>query len=132
MLKRASFVVAIAAVLVAGLPPVGDACGLDVSLAHACCDTPPPQAGHACCPVTTLTAPSTDDLSCHCAHRQPAAAVLALAAPAPDGSAHAGTVVGLGSVVGPASSLGTPRSNAAPLRAHPPPPLFLVDCAFLT
>ncbi|MGD8440512.1 MAG: hypothetical protein PVG53_08240, partial [Holophagae bacterium] len=128
----ASFAAVVAAVLAAGLPPVGDACGLGVSLPHACCDTPPPQNDHACCPVKTVTAPSFDDLGCHCAHRQPAAAVLAVAAPAPDGSGHAGPVVGLGGVGGPASSLGTPRSHARPLRAHPPPPLFLVDCAFLT
>jgi len=133
MLKRASFIVAIAAVLVAGFVPASDACAVGVARDHACCAESRSEHAPACCSGADITTVDTvgHDLHCSCAHRPATLASATAAGPSFFPDDHGSPIDGTAFL----AAL-TPRSarhitDERRLRAHPPPPVFLLDCAFL-
>ncbi len=133
MLKRAFITVGVAAVLLTGIFPASDGCGLEASVDHACCAEMQPEPVSSCCAGIQGDNPSGDDahnLDCTCVH--PPSVNFAVAA-----SSHVGQESdSIGDVAenSVTSTLLVPdshRSVERRVRSHPPPPVFLLNCADL-
>lgn len=133
MLKRAFMTVGIAAVLLTGIFPAGDGCGIEAWIDHACCAEMQAEAVSSCCSGTEADIPSSQTsqtLDCTCVH--PPSATIATAV-----SCHSGQDGDSPSHLVQASAphlhwvhgLQRPVERRAP--SHPPPPVFLLDCSFL-
>ena len=133
MSNYALVTIGIAAVLLTGSVPGGDGCGVATPTDHACCAEPAPERTSACCPSTSSPASPAEDehgSRCDCIHpaSTQAAMVASSSPPEPEKTQSAER-----NCDGPFSDLLCQRSVRATghLRNHPPPPVFLLDCAFL-
>lgn len=133
MLKRALITVGIAAVLLTGIFPVGDGCGLEASVDHACCAEMQPEPVSSCCAGTEADVPSnhaSNNLDCTCVH--PPSATFAVAASGHVGQESDSTCdVAESSAPSTLSVPDSHRSVEHRVRLHPPPPVFLLNCANL-
>ena len=133
MRKHSLVAVGIAALLLTGTAPGSDACGFVLSADHACCAPSAPESSSGCCAGTDVPtpppAPEHDD-PCDCIHPASTQAEMVVSTSPP----------ALEKSLSPSPSHQAPASDvrpdasartAAQLRSHAPPPVFLLDCAFL-
>lgn len=133
MRKYAFSAIGIAAVLLTGTAPGGDGCGLVLSADHTCCAPSATEASSECCADSDgpdhSPAPEHRD-RCDCIHPVSSQAALFVSSspPAPE------------EPLSTAPKHDAPSSDALPdnsvrtapqVRNHAPPPVFLLDCAFL-
>jgi hypothetical protein len=133
MRKYALIAVGIVAVLLTGTPPGSDGCALAASSDHACCAQAAPEPSPGCCSSDKAAAAPTEPdhgSRCDCIH--PASTQSALVAssspPAPDKTQ---SVEPNAEAPSSGSLSENPARTARHVRNHPPPPVFLLDCAFL-
>jgi hypothetical protein len=134
MLKRALFTVGIAAVILPGAHPGTDACGLDASLAHACCAEHEPKPTTSCCSSTEAPArqPGADHgMDCTCDHPPSTPGAIPATGAAPDLNHQDLTIAAAGARPGDGTSTLSVASSCDGLRSHPPPPAYLLNCADL-
>lgn len=142
MHRRALAAVTSIVVLALLATPAGDACAGGNGAPHPCCSaapTPdPPSAPGTCCGAGASPAAGRDamtsasrDPGCHCAHapRAPAAVVVGTpTSPLDEGPAATLPVAAAVRSEAPASAS---VCHHDPVSRSAPPPLFLLDCAFL-
>jgi hypothetical protein len=133
MSKYALVAVGITAVLLTGTAPGGDACAVAASSDHACCVEQVHEPASACCSTTSVPASSTADergSRCDCIHpaSTPAAMVPSSSPPSPEKA----LCTAPNHHALPSDELtDTSARTTAQVRNHAPPPVFLLDCAFL-
>jgi hypothetical protein len=132
MFKRAIITLGILSFLLTAPAQFGDACGVFASVNHPCCSAPKPEAVESCCATSSsenASRVSADAIGCTCEHPPEVRTVVPLATGA-DGDATAANADSLSS----RDFRSVPRRVSASLekRDHPPPPAYLLDCAFLT
>ncbi len=132
--KYAYVTIGIAAVLLTGIIPNGDACALGATSDHACCYKPEAEATSSCCSSNDTAPPhaSADDaLDCRCAH-QPATPATTTTTISPSGAEENLQSARTASNVVLDGSAGTrAESVERRVRSHPPPPAYLLNCANL-
>lgn len=135
MLKRSFVSVGILAVLLTGIIPAGDACALGATNDHGCCATPGPKATSSCCtsPDGPVRSPKTDNaMDCACDH-PPATPATVAATSTPSSTEDDGQPAHTAHIaVTHEETLTGVRAKEHRVRSHPPPPVFLLDCCFLT
>lgn len=130
MLKRALIVAGIAALFAGGFPPAGDACAMPAG-DHACCAHHETEAADSCC-ASSAPAESADGVGCGCTHHPETTAVVSASASAQDANHDASLHLSPSRALIAAGFGHTRHPIGSSFRAHPPPPVFLIDCAFLT
>jgi hypothetical protein len=133
MRKYALVAVGIVAVFLTGTPPGSDGCAMAASSDHACCAQAAPEPSPGCCSSDkAATAPTEPDhrSRCDCVHPAPTRSALVSSGspPAPDKTQSAEP-----NAEAPSSGLLSEHSvrTVRQVRNHPPPSVFLLDCAFL-
>ena len=134
MLKHALISVAVMAVLLTGALPALDACVISTTSDHACCTEPTPEPTSSCCssPQGSSTQPDSSQKSgCDCFHSAsaPVAAVVLLTPQTLEDIAPVDSTIQ--DRLFDHSSLSGTRAVDDHVRTHPPPPTFLLDCAYL-
>jgi hypothetical protein len=133
MLKRAAFVAGLAAILIIGPVPSADACAVSTAHDHACCAASRPEEVYSCCSSTETPALDTvdHDLHCGCFHRPATPAAAAANGGSLDPGDHGSPIQTVGILAARTSRSTRHSAVERRIRSHPPPPVFLLDCAFL-
>lgn len=131
--RMLSMLVALAVASV-GAPPSGDACSLEVPTFHACCQpTATTPEAPSCCAEDSEHHPgqrSTGGIGCQCEHGANVPTVIVDTSSGQPGQTWLGT-----RAAEPATELTAPGRtdtvSSGDADRHRPPPLYLLDCAFL-
>lgn len=127
--------VGIVAILLSGILPAGSSCVLAEAVDHACCAAPEPAPTSSCCSTVNdsdAEQRAGQNLGCDCAHPTETPVILSVSGVTDD------PVRAMVSESESAALHGAPDAEARTrdierrVRSHPPPPAFLLDCAFLT
>lgn len=133
MLNRAFYIVGLAAVLIIGTLPNGDACAMGTAHDHQCCAETRTDEVSSCCSTTEAPALGAldHDLHCSCLHRPTTPAAAAANGGSLDPDDHGSSIHTAGILA--ARTPWSTRHSAVEqrLRSHTPPPVYLLDCAFL-
>jgi hypothetical protein len=131
MLKRASILVGIVAILLGGGAPAVGSCVLDASLSHSCCDPPRREVVETCCAASAGSEADIGDVSCRCARAPDVAAVIASPAPALEHNDASGLGPSSIDLDAAAAPVARRLRLTTELRSLDPPPPFLLGCSFL-
>ena len=137
MKRRLIAVIGLVALLVSFATLGGPACAWTGGATHGCCAEPeaaPAPATDGCCGESTTTSqsptPAPGD-GCDCLHAPSAPAAITVGTPTSvldrDADACGGFSIEVARI-----DLGPEHADAASTELRHPPPLFLLDCAFLT
>ena len=134
MLKRAFIFVGIAAVLLTGIFPGGDACALAEAADHACCAEPTPEPTSSCCSSMEESDSRTaadHQNGCDCIHSPstPGDVIVSIAPLVQDDEASLD--LNTEDRFFDITLQTRARTIEYRVRSHPPPPVFLLDCSFL-
>ena len=132
MLKRAWITVGIAAVLLTGWIPGGDACGLGEAIGHDCCAPEPTMFVESCCSSDDAPAREDDNgqgMDCTCDH--PPAIPAAVPTAGNDGTEQQLSLVAIGERPDTGNDTAHQPVREHRIRSHPPAPAYLLNAAFL-
>lgn len=140
MHRRTAAVASLIALLALLAVPSGDACPVDSATPHDCCASvtraPAPESDSCCSTAEdepsgrVLSTSGVLDPDCHCIHAPAAPTGAAVGTPTPnlDGVGSAAT---RDAAVLPSAPRIGPPVLADPVARSAPPPLYVLDCAFL-